>query len=396
MEDRPSSGTLCTVVDQRAPASRKSAKATATSLFLAAAAAGCLPGALPVDDVFPELPAGARVELADVAVAWPLPGGTGASEPGFLGPILDCDVISVFEALTRDDEPAALCGALTVTAARLDPCFREFGPDSVCQPQLRLSLQPVFEGSARDAALHAFFDVDEATTLRAAAQLIALRLGAGDDGRHALGVSPALTTVEGREAAAAVITEVLGRARLDHITEITVHGGNAAWTFEERTFVDGVVAGGEARQQHLLSVSPAAIDISITPVSASPDEFSLLLNDETARAAPLADQQAAFDRAARVENPDFYSAGTIDCATCHAAAPARAAALGRSTLTPSPEGFTSARHDLTSSAVFSDAQFIHAFGYRLTTLTINQRVVNEAAVSADLIDARLTDEGVLR
>ncbi len=133
------------------------------------------------------------MELADVAIAW-LPSGTGADEAGVLGPILSCDIVEGFEPLTRTDEPDALWGALTVTTARLDPCFLEFGSESTCRPQLRLSLQPVFDGSARDAAMHAFFDVDEETVWQAVARLIALRVDAADDGRRPLGISPLMQT----------------------------------------------------------------------------------------------------------------------------------------------------------------------------------------------------------
>ncbi len=342
---------------------------------------------------FPTLPAGARVELEDVAVAWPLPPGTGASE-GFLGPLLDCDVISVFEPLTRTDEPADLCTSLVVTAARLDACVNE-GTDT-CRAELRLSLQPVFDGEARDAALHAFYDVDEQPVLAAIAQLMALRLERNDDGRGALGVHRLLADNDGRRAVAGIFEKLLDKATLDHVTQITVHGGNAAWTFESRFFTEGVPAEGDAKLQHLLSASESVIDISVDPPSGSEDQFEVLLKDDVAAAASLGEQQAAFDRAARVEHPDLHTMNTLDCATCHAAAPARAAALARSPLSPSPDAFASERHDLTPSAVFSNPQFIHAFAYRLDTLTINQRLVNEAAISADVADARLTEEGVLK
>ncbi|MDP2342711.1 MAG: hypothetical protein Q8O67_17275 [Deltaproteobacteria bacterium] len=367
----------------------------AAAVAVACVLLGCLPdGPGVARETYPDLPAGARIELVDVAVAWPLPPGTGASD-GFLGPLLDCDVVSVFEVLTRTDEPADLCAALTVTAARLDPCAKA-NIDSECRPELRLTVQPVFDGVARDAAMHVFYLVDEEPVLLAIAQLVELRLARGLDGRGVLGVHPVLNDAEGRGDVAAVIEALLESAVLDHVTEITVHGDNAAWTFEFRPFVDGVPSEGDARQQHVLSPSPTVIDISVTPTSGSDDAFDLLFDEEAAALAPLADQQAAFDRAARVEHPEFHTMDSVDCATCHLAAPARAAALARSPLTASPDAFTSERHDLAASAVFANPQFIHAFAWRLNTLTINQRVVNESAISADVADARLTEEGVLK
>ncbi len=348
-----------------------------------------------VGDGFPSLAPGARVELVDVALAWPLPAGTGVGDGGHMGPILDCETLGIFEPLTRDDEPEDLCAALTVTAARLDPCFRD-GAKEGCQPQLRLVVQPVFDGVARDAALHVFYAIDEDVLLQAVARMIELRQVHGDSGQGALGVHPLLVDSAGRRAVAAVLDGVIATARLEHFTQITVHGDDAAWTFESREFVDGKVSAFETHRQHVLSARADVIDISVTPSSGSPDEFVLLLDEAAAAAAPHEAQQIAFDRAGRVENPDFHDPGTIDCATCHVAAPARAAARARGTFVDGADTFQTTRHDLTSSAVFANPQFIHAFAWRGTSLAINQRLVNEAARSADLLDARLTEQGVLR
>ena len=347
-----------------------------------------------VTEPFPPLPTDAQVELVDVALVWPLPPATGAAA-GWLGPILDCPTLQIFEPLTRADEPADLCAALTVTAARLDPCFREGGPEAECHPQLRLILQPVFEGEARDASLHVFYDVDKDVVLRAVARLMLLRLQRDDDGRHALDVNPLLTDDEGRVAVAAVINDALAEATLVQFTQITVHGGDAAWTFEFREFKDGAPTQGDAKQQHVLSITPDVIDISVTPTSGSVDAFPLLLDDAAARLAPLAEQQSAFDQAGRVENPAFHDTGTLDCATCHLAAPARAAALQREAFVDGPDTFTSPRHDRTPTAVYGNPQFIHAFAWRHRSLAINQRVINESALSADLVQEQLVASGAL-
>lgn len=194
---------------------------------------------------------------------------------------------------------------------------------------------------------------------------------------------------------AGIIEDVLARATLDHFTQITVHGGDAAWTFEFRPFEDGEPVEGDALQQHLLSSSPDVIDMSMTPAPLSPDAFFLLLEDDDASAASIADQQAAYDAAARVENPTLHTNGTVDCASCHAAHPARVAAARRSPLVASPDAFVSARHDLTPTPVFSNPQFIHALAWRGRDLAVNARVLHDSALSADLVEQRLKDEGHL-
>jgi hypothetical protein len=358
---------------------------------------GCLPdGPSPTTTPLPTLPDGSRVELHDVALVWPLPPGTGpGSGDGFLGPILGCDDLAVFEALTRTDEPDALCTGLTVTAARLDPCVHEAGTDAVCQPQLRLILQPVIDGDARDASIHAFFAVPEREIARGIARLVELRQLRSFDGRGALGVHPLLVDVSGRVAVAAVINDVLAASTLEQFTQITVHGDDAAWTFEFRVFEDGAPSTGEAIQQHVLSPDPDVIGVSITPLGDHDDDFSLLLDDVAAREATPAQTQAAFDAAARVEHPDENAPGTIDCARCHTAAVARSAARARTPGLIDVDAFTSTRHDLTPTAVFQDAQFIHALAWRHADLAINPRVIHEAASSADLAEPLLVSHGAL-
>jgi hypothetical protein len=357
----------------------------------------CLPDGPSPTVTMPRLPAGTRVELHDVALVWPLPPGTGpASGEGFLGPVLGCDDLTVFEPLTRTDEPEVLCAALTVTAARLDPCTRLGGDSAVCDPQVRLVLQPVVDGEARDASIHAFFKVPEAEVARAVARLVALRLDAGFDGRGPLGVHPLLDDVAGRAAVARVIDDALATGTLDHFTQITVHGDDAAWTFEFRQFVDGAPTPGDALQQHVLSPDEAAIAVSVNPLNDHDDDFSVLLDDITLRAATTAEAQAALDAVARVEHPTIHDPGTVDCARCHLAAPARAAAFAaRDDVVAGPATFTSDRHDLTPTAVFGHPQFIHAMAWRHRDLALNARVVHEAAVSADLLEAILTDLGAL-
>jgi hypothetical protein len=110
----------------------------------------------------------------------------------------------------------------------------------------------------------------------------------------------------------------------------------------------------------------------------------------------LGEQQQAYDRAAAINHPDVHNTGTIDCASCHLATPARAAAAKRLPLSPSATAFLSERHDLSTTTVFDNPQFIHALAWRDTDLAVNERVINESARSADVADAWLTQQGVLR
>jgi hypothetical protein len=333
------------------------------------------------------LPAGTHVELSDVAVVWPLD-----IDPG-LPQLLTCEQLAIFEPLTRTDEPADLCRTLRVTAARFDPCATVGGPSTTCQPQMRLVLQPVVDGVARDASIHAFYNTDIATIRAAVVRMMALRTAANVDGSGPLRVHPLLQTAAGRVDVTDVVQDVLDTATLDHFTQITVHGNDAAWTFEFREFADGAPTPGEAKQQHLLSAHDDRIDIHIDPVEPSPDnDFSLLLDSDTIAAATLQELTDADTRAARVENAAIHDAGTIDCASCHTAAAAREAARMAGVV----RAAETSRHDVTPTPVFGNPQFIHAFAWRGQVLTVNQRLLHEAARSADLLDDDLFKSGVLR
>jgi hypothetical protein len=149
----------------------------------------------------------------------------------------------------------------------------------------------------------------------------------------------------------------------------------------------------------VLSSSPDAIDIRVTPPSVGPDDFAILLRTDGLATATTVEQQTAFDHAARVEHPALNDTSTVDCAACHTAAAARAATIARfandNVALSDDERFTSEHHDLSPSLAFNNPQFIHALAWRVRDLAVNQRVVNEAAVSADLIQSHLVEQGVL-
>jgi hypothetical protein len=362
------------------------------------------------------------VALTDVSLVWPLPatvdaadddGFVAATTQGGAGVLVPRAVFDALPALTVTDEPDDLYEHLVVTGARLDPCFREGvivgAGEPACTANVRLVLQPirpalddedavVGEPVARDAALHAFFDAtDDGEIVSAVAALARARVDAGHDGDGPLDVNPLLRDATGRARVASVLLPLLGEDRLSRVTATGVHAGNTAWTFAGVDVVDGdlvpmaIPRTGGAFEQHLISDGQqGAIRAIVQPAPpADDDDFTVLLDDAAAVAAPREDRQAAFDAAARVEHPLLHNAGTVDCASCHVAAAARAVALARETLAASPDAYTSTTHDLTPSSAFTDSRVIRAFGYRFSTLALSPRVVHESAAVADAVSAAL-------
>ena len=117
-----------------------------------------------------------------------------------------------------------------------------------------------------------------------------------------------------------------------------MHADNAAWTFGgidlaagEPTDVVIPNTGGEVEQHALSDGGTGPIHATVQPALSGPDNIALLLSDAAAAAATRAERQAAFDAAARIENPTLNNPGTVDCVSCHLTAVARVAALNRET-----------------------------------------------------------------
>lgn len=348
------------------------------------------------------------IEMVDVTPVWPLPTDAAFDESGFVtaameaahGAVFPRDVFDATPALTRVDEPDDIYDNLVVVGARLDPCFQEGIDDPPCELSVRLVLQTILPSpadasslEARDASIHAFYLVDnEREILDAIAALATARVDRDLDGGGRLGVSPLLRDDDGRKKAREILLRTIGADRLVRVTSMEVHGDSTAWTFagfalnELGSFSDK----DEVFAQHVLSVGPeGAIEASVDPELAGPDNFTLLLDEEDAAAASLEERQAAFDAAARIENPLLHNSLTTDCAACHLAAPARAVALLRDDLAASPEAYVSARYDITPSDAFRNTQLIHNLGYRFDILALSPRLVNETAMTAELADKLL-------
>lgn len=375
---------------------------------IAVACIACIPR--PRDDGLPVLGPIPKIELADVTPVWPLVTvddlrGSGFIQAGMAaghGAVFPRDVFDSVPALTRVDEPDVIFENLTVVGARLDTCFQE-GFDVPCESSVRLVLQPILPRAddpsvdeARDGSIHAFYIVDDAQEiLDAIAQLARLRAQADLDASGRLDVSPLLRTADGRTAVRDVLLPLIGGDRLVRVTSMQVHAGNQAWTFSafvidelgsftnpDQVFAQHVLSTGESGPIH------ASIDPPLGGIG-DPDDYSVLLDDDDANAATLEQRQAAFDAAARIENPDRNNSGTRDCVSCHVTAIVRATALAREAMADSPDAYLSERYDLSTLTDFTNTELIHNLGYRFDTLSLSPRLIHETAAAAAAADDAL-------
>ncbi len=350
----------------------------------------------------------------DVSVLFPLP------EPGQQTSMIGADAVGARGVLLPRARYAELplidvalnndqsYGLLRVVSARLDPCFPGLGEP--CEAQIRLVLQPILPSPvgdglvANDAAVHLFYSLSRDELEAALRLVVELRVRAGFGASDApLGVHPALERegVDGpfaRGLRAALLTYA-GEENLVRVTFMALEGFSDQWRFGGYDVVGGSlvpmqIPGIGSTEQEFLNEDRTGAGFSgvkVAPPSSSADEFSLLLDPIAAAGATAEARAAAFGAALRVESPDRHSPASVDCVTCHVAAPARAFAertFGLSAV-GSPDQWVAADGAAPEGATELPTNGLRAFGILGRAPAVSQRVANETAAVVALVNAEM-------
>lgn len=296
---------------------------------------------------------------------------------------------------------------LRAVAFRIDPCFANVGPvtdPSSCQNQLRIVFEELsFDGkqtSARDNAVHAFYSLNRTQLTSLLEDVIQIRQqNGGTKDLGALDVHPIIAaqglTGQMAKALFADVLEYAGEANLIRFTEFQQSNLDTVWTFAGFDIAKGKTTKmvipslpGSATSVEFFIGFGAGFAGGFTPATNAQDDMQLLGNTANATKASKADQQAAFDAALRIQNPDFHSPNTIDCASCHMAGPAQnvtGAKLGLSAtgnanaFTIDPKLVRAADMKQKTKVDMSDGLDLHMFSYKDDHAMIGQRVINESA-----------------
>lgn len=278
--------------------------------------------------------------------------------------------------LTVVDEPEALYSALAVVGVRLDSCFREGAGAGLCQPQVRLVLQPVMWGAAglttRDAAVHLFFKTSPAEVLQAARSLQRARIAAKQGESEQVRVHPGFASSAFETSAREALMPLLTADRLVRVTSMQVHASNQAWIFSG-TNLDGATATpisiattAGAMEQHVTSTGgTSAPEVTLDPATAVEGALTTVIHQGGLAAATTAQLEAAAQAVTRLEDPTVHNPGTIDCATCHVAALTRQALSTRGVGT-------------SANGPYADTRALRALGYFFEAPAISPRVQNES------------------
>ncbi len=364
-----------------------------------------------------------RAQMNDVSVLFPMPqvsaeansllaasatGKKGSLLPKALyAPTLGFDEADPDGAHRPGQDSSLFYTKLRLVAFRLDPCFAQIGPIqdvAKCDNQLRVIFQTLhsgFPGQAVDGAIHVFYRITREELTSAIQEIVALRIANGGTKKLGpLGVHPIIAEQGLTGAMATGLNDIVlkygGEKNLMRFTAFTPSALATRWDF-----VGFDIDKGKFTSMKIPALPKGANDASVsffkgfagfsgsfTPETSSKDDMQLFANQTSAKSASKADQQAAFDATVRIDNPDFHSPNTIDCASCHVAGVVRTLVGEKELkLTANPKDvFTPVSKHLMKSDLKSrtpvtteSASNFHAFSYRDAQPMVNQRTVNETA-----------------
>lgn len=359
-----------------------------------------------------------------VSVLFPLPlhptdpGLLHLDEPGKGGPLLSAALFADIPVYSDNPLTERAYGEWRVVAARLDPCFPTHAflqsDPSKCRRQLRLVAQPHPEGmnggGSDDNTIHLLYDLTQAQFDDLAARWVApLQDQAGARG-ESLQVSPRMKS-EGLQGAyangiRALIKEFAGPDTLRQVT--FMEGRGVAWEF------GGFMVNAGAHT----SIQIPGLDGGVSEVTTANSNAPFTTTPRSKVAAelePLAGRfvsdggigsgslvfdatpmqmQAALQRSLDVDNPltDLHP-DSLDCSVCHIANRARARAIRKGQTIQGLSRYENARRPTTvlnASAFGEETMEQRAFGYHFGGPVVNQRVANESAEVADLLEKRLS------
>lgn len=387
---------------------------TLASVLLATFALGCETPAMPTTDASVELPDAGPMDagqplpplgMNDVSILFPLPTGSSAGhlrprDGGGRGTLLPRDVFDKMPTFPATTTDSLNYTRMLVLSARFDMCG---GSPVACHPELRLVMQPVDSGLARDSALHLFYrltDEDAVEVVRSLRVLRALAPEATLDG--ALDVHPALVAqgVDGAYGTALreLILRFAGEQNLVRVTfflrappaiDVWFMGGFEREGGTLRTM--NIVGVGAGTQRVIFTPEASGYSYELTPAGITPEDGSALFTAAAAAVAGDTTRRAALASYARVENPLRHGVDALPCGSCHIATfvGSETARTHGIEIAAMVDAYTSMTRNLTvRGGAEGNPASMRAFGWFGNEPMIARRTVYETAVALDDIEAR--------
>ncbi|MGH7286336.1 MAG: hypothetical protein ACRELY_32865 [Polyangiaceae bacterium] len=295
---------------------------------------------------------------------------------------------------------------LRAVAFRIDPCFANIGPvtdASKCLNQLRIIFQPLTFASkattAEDGAVHVFYSLTRTELTTLLEDVIAIRQeNGGTKDLGALNVHPIIASqgLTGNmwKSLSEDLLKFAGQGNLIRFTEFQQSNLDTVWNFNGFDIASGKTTKmviptlpSKGTNDEFFIGFGADFAGGFTPSTNAKDDMQVLGNTQNAEKASKSDQQAAFDAALRIQNPNFHSPNTIDCASCHMANPAQVMTGAKLGITAdgNANAFTIDTKLVKATDMkqktkvdLSDGLNLHMFSYKDSHAMIGMRVINES------------------
>jgi hypothetical protein len=338
------------------------------------------------------------IEAADVSILYPLPDSrdqliqpTEEAAYGVLFPEV------WFPTAIGPVDIGVTYGDMRMVALRLDPCSAR----KSCNAEVRAIFQPVVTGgdgrpTVADGAIHVFYamELDELLAFMTEIRELKRRYGAAIDYDSALGPQPILaaTGLDGEFATElhALVLEHLGQSRIERFTERNHQiPAQDRWDF----YLFEVDSGGNLVREFLPFTNADEQQVTGTPsdpataggiIAINPvlDTPVVAIVDNNRPAAATDAIRAGFAHALELQDPTKVTSESVDCVSCHLAEGGRRVGVSQYGLAPAGAfdgGDIAYERDLTA---ITD---LHMFAYDGRAVSVSQRVANESAMTARIM-----------
>lgn len=290
--------------------------------------------------------------------------------------------------------------AMTIVAMRIDPCFPSLSvAPANCRRQLRLVLQPVVGNKTLDVAIHLFYDLTPEAFQAFLQDILDMKkTSPASTAAIPLEVHPGLaaSSVDSTYAAAfrQMILKYAGRNTLTRLATISLAGVQDFWLFEAFNIVNGQMVedviprvGGIIQSFQLAFPTPGNPSHHMDPAPSSGDSVVSLLSKASVTSMSPLEVTTTIGSSLRIENPDFHSAETVDCVSCHVSMRARhfAEQATNADSTSDINRYRSVYNLANTGKLLDQPNVMRAFGYFGDKPVINDRTINESAEVASYL-----------
>lgn len=350
-------------------------------------------------------------DMNDVALLLPLPRPGEEAQmlspktEGVQGPLLPAEIYQTLPWIVIGEDRLGMYeNSLRVVAIRIDPCFQEGSGPQPCQRQIRFVWQPfkMKNGvlNTLDGAIHTFHTFNENEWRVFIGKMRSLKARFVSGLGAPLQIHPVLRAQGYNgpywQELRRILLSHCGPQSLSRATAMVVNPMGTTWVFTGFDIKNGAAQripiarlGRPAQAVFVNLEDKKNFRLAMNPY---PENEVPLLNFFNDSKAPRSESETleVVRRAVLFENPRVFNPGNLDCASCHSS---RAIPHWAAEKFPQWSGNLFAKErfvgpgnlrNLTPNPVRTNV--IRAFGYFDRDPIISQRTVNEAAVSASLLN----------